>query len=61
MLDDLLKLGAAQVVIKAGDKGAWYADGTERGFFPCYSVPEIDPVGAGDAFCAGARIRTTRW
>jgi 2-dehydro-3-deoxygluconokinase len=53
MLDALLKLGAAQVVVKAGDKGAWYADGTERGFCPCYSVPEIDPVGAGDAFCAG--------
>ena len=28
-------------------------DGTERDFCPCYSVPEIDPVGAGDAFCAG--------
>ena len=53
MLDALLKLGAAQVVVKAGDKGAWYTDGTERGFCPCYSVPEIDPVGAGDAFCAG--------
>jgi 2-dehydro-3-deoxygluconokinase len=53
MLDDLLALGAAQVVVKAGDKGAWYADGAERGFCPCYSVPEIDPVGAGDAFCAG--------
>jgi len=39
--------------LKAGDKGAWYADGAERGFCPCHSVPEIDPVGAGDAFCAG--------
>jgi 2-dehydro-3-deoxygluconokinase len=53
MLDELLKLGPSQVIVKAGDKGAWYADGTERGFCPCYSVPEIDPVGAGDAFCAG--------
>ena len=53
MLDELLKLGPAQVVVKAGDKGAWYADYAERGFCPCYSVPEIDPVGAGDAFCAG--------
>ena len=53
MLDALLSLGPPQVVLKAGDKGAWYADGVERGFCPCHSVPEIDPVGAGDAFCAG--------
>jgi 2-dehydro-3-deoxygluconokinase len=53
MLDALVSLGPPQVVLKAGDKGAWYADGAERGFCPCHSVPEIDPVGAGDAFCAG--------
>jgi 2-dehydro-3-deoxygluconokinase len=53
MLDALISLGPRQVVLKAGDQGAWYADGEERGFCPCYSVPEIDPVGAGDAFCAG--------
>jgi len=53
MLDALLSLGPPQVVLKAGDKGAWYADGAEHGFCPCHSVPEIDPVGAGDAFCAG--------
>jgi 2-dehydro-3-deoxygluconokinase len=53
MLDALLSLGPPQIVLKAGDKGAWYADGTERGFCPCHSVVEIDPVGAGDAFCAG--------
>jgi len=53
MLDELLALGPSQVVIKAGDQGAWYAGKGERGFCPCYSVPEIDPVGAGDAFCAG--------
>ena len=52
MLDALLSLGPPQVVLKAGDKGAWYADGAENGFCPCHSVPEIDPVGAGDAFCA---------
>jgi 2-dehydro-3-deoxygluconokinase len=53
MLDALLSLGPPQVVLKAGDKGAWYADGAEHGFCPCHPVPEIDPVGAGDAFCAG--------
>jgi len=53
MLEALISLGSRQVVLKAGDKGAWYADGLERGFCPCHTVPEIDPVGAGDAFCAG--------
>jgi 2-dehydro-3-deoxygluconokinase len=53
MLAELLKLGPSQVVVKAGEKGAWYADQAERGFCPGYSVREIDPVGAGDAFCAG--------
>ena len=53
MLNALVSLGPPQVVLKAGDKGAWYADGAERGFCPCHPVPEIDPVGAGDAFCAG--------
>ncbi len=53
MLDKLLSLGPSQVVLKAGDQGAWYADAAERGFCPCYPAAEIDPVGAGDAFCAG--------
>ena len=53
MLDALLSLGPPQVVLKAGDKGAWYANAKEHGFCPCHSVQEIDPVGAGDAFCAG--------
>lgn len=53
MFNELLSLGPSQVVLKAGDQGAWYADGAERGFCPCYAAAEIDPVGAGDAFCAG--------
>jgi 2-dehydro-3-deoxygluconokinase len=53
MLEGLRSLGPSQVILKAGDQGAWYADGEERGFCPCFQVPEIDPVGAGDAFCAG--------
>jgi 2-dehydro-3-deoxygluconokinase len=52
-LDELRSLGPAQVVLKGGDKGAWYADGEKRGFCPCFPVMEIDPIGAGDAFCAG--------
>jgi 2-dehydro-3-deoxygluconokinase len=53
MLDRLRNLGPSQVVLKAGDKGAWYLNGDERGFCPSFPVTEIDPVGAGDAFCAG--------
>jgi 2-dehydro-3-deoxygluconokinase len=53
MLDGLRSLGPSQVILKAGDQGAWYADGEKRGFCPCFPVAEIDPVGAGDAFCAG--------
>ncbi|MBV8224724.1 MAG: sugar kinase [Verrucomicrobia bacterium] len=52
-LDALLSLGPAQVILKDGEKGAWYADGKEQGFCPSHPVREIDPVGAGDAFCAG--------
>jgi 2-dehydro-3-deoxygluconokinase len=52
-LDARLSLGPPQIVLKAGDKGAWYGDGAERGFCPCHPVSEIDPVGAGDAFCTG--------
>jgi 2-dehydro-3-deoxygluconokinase len=52
-LDELRSLGPPQVVLKGGDKGAWYADGEKRGFCPCFPVMEIDPIGAGDAFCAG--------
>jgi 2-dehydro-3-deoxygluconokinase len=53
MLDGLRQLGPPQVVLKAGAEGAWYADGETRGFCPCFPAVEIDPVGAGDAFCAG--------
>ena len=53
MLDKMLALGPSQVVLKAGDQGAWFTDRVERGFCPCYPAIEIDPVGAGDAFCAG--------
>jgi len=52
-LDGLRNLGPSRVILKAGDKGAWYVDGEKRGFCPCFPATEIDPVGAGDAFCAG--------
>ena len=49
----LLELGPGQVAIKLGGEGARFADGPRRGTVPPFAVPEVDPVGAGDAFCAG--------
>lgn len=48
-------MGAKYVVVKLGDKGAYYSekDG-ESGEMPCFKVNEIvDTVGAGDGFAAG--------
>jgi Sugar kinases, ribokinase family len=53
MLDRLRELGPKRVAIKLGEKGALFTDGKNRSHLPCFPVPEIDPVGAGDAFCAG--------
>jgi 2-dehydro-3-deoxygluconokinase len=53
MATALLKLGADKVAIKAGNQGAYFADGTSSGLIPPFSVQQIDPIGAGDAFCAG--------
>ncbi|MBV9488704.1 MAG: sugar kinase [Verrucomicrobia bacterium] len=53
MRERLLDLGPAQVAIKLGGEGARFADGQRRGTVPPFMVPEVDPVGAGDAFCAG--------
>jgi 2-dehydro-3-deoxygluconokinase len=49
----LLELGPTQVAIKRGGEGARFADGPRRGTVLPFTVPEVDPVGAGDAFCAG--------
>ena len=49
----LLQLGPTYVAIKAGDQGAYFADGSSHGLIPPFPVREIDPIGAGDAFCAG--------
>jgi 2-dehydro-3-deoxygluconokinase len=49
----LLQLGPKLVAIKAGDQGAYFADGASCGLIPPFPVRQIDPIGAGDAFCAG--------
>ncbi|WP_188688900.1 sugar kinase [Pullulanibacillus camelliae] len=46
--------GAKTVVIKCGEKGAYYSTPCEKGFVESYKVEQvIDPVGAGDGFAAG--------
>ncbi|UOQ48393.1 sugar kinase [Gracilibacillus caseinilyticus] len=49
-----LEAGCDQVVIKLGEKGAYYKSKNKSGFIPPHQVKEvIDPVGAGDGFAAG--------
>jgi 2-dehydro-3-deoxygluconokinase len=49
-------LGAETVVIKLGDKGAYYStnSGADKGHVDGFTVKTVvDPVGAGDGFAAG--------
>lgn len=50
----LLENGAKVVVVKLGEKGAYYATQEESAYVEGYQVNEIvDTVGAGDGFAAG--------
>ncbi|WP_240232625.1 sugar kinase [Devosia lacusdianchii] len=49
---DILARGVRAVVLKQGAAGARYVDGTKDLSVPAFSVEEIDPTGAGDAFGA---------
>ncbi|MFP7478924.1 sugar kinase [Terribacillus saccharophilus] len=50
----LIRNGAKLVVIKLGEAGAFYSDGTHAETIPGYPVDRIvDSVGAGDGFMAG--------
>ncbi len=54
--DSFHALGTETVVIKLGDKGAYYSSnaGKEKGYVEGFSVKMVvDPVGAGDGFAAG--------
>jgi ribokinase len=48
-----LNKGVKIVVIKLGDKGAFYATNNEQEFIPTFAVEAIDTVGAGDGFNGG--------
>lgn len=46
--------GVDSVIVKLGDKGAYWSTGGESGMVPAFPVKKIvDTVGAGDGFAAG--------
>lgn len=48
------EIGPSIVVLKLGEKGAYYYTEGENKFVPPYPVKQVvDPVGAGDGFAAG--------
>lgn len=50
----LLAGGAKTVVVKLGERGAYYRTAAESGYVDGFQVAQIvDPIGAGDAFAAG--------
>ena len=53
LLDVLATYGCGQLVLKRGRDGSCVRVHDVRYEQPAYPVPEVDPVGAGDAFAAG--------
>jgi 2-dehydro-3-deoxygluconokinase len=49
----LLENGTGLVVVKLGEKGAYYQTATTKGYVDGFTVKAVDEVGAGDAFAAG--------
>jgi 2-dehydro-3-deoxygluconokinase len=48
------ELGVETVVVKLGDKGAYYSTADSKGYVESFPVKTVlDPVGAGDGFAAG--------
>lgn len=48
-----IEAGAEQVVIKLGQKGAYYQTTDENGYVAGFTVRVVNEIGAGDAFLAG--------
>ena len=51
-IEELLKRGVREVVVKRGKDGCSFYDGSSETHLPAFSVEEIDPTGAGDCFGA---------
>lgn len=52
----LLRLGAGQVIVTLGSKGAMLYDGSRAESFPAWSVPVEDTTAAGDTFNAAIAV-----
>lgn len=50
-IDGLLKMGAQNVVVTLGEKGALWATPSEMVRVDAMPVKAVDTVGAGDTFC----------
>lgn len=53
IFDALGRSGARMVVITDGSAGSQVFDGRTVRYFPSYSAPTVDTLGAGDAFASG--------
>jgi 2-dehydro-3-deoxygluconokinase len=52
--ETLMSHGAETVIIKIGEKGAYYQTKTDSGYVDGFPVEQVvDPVGAGDGFTSG--------
>jgi 2-dehydro-3-deoxygluconokinase len=52
-VSELLGAGIREVAVKRGDRGATAHTSETQVSKPALRVPVVDPIGAGDAFCAG--------
>jgi sugar/nucleoside kinase (ribokinase family) len=51
-IDELLKRGVKEVVVKRGAQGCSFFDANGETHRPAFKVQELDPTGAGDCFGA---------
>jgi 2-dehydro-3-deoxygluconokinase len=52
--DSLMSPKTQSIIVKLGEKGAYYQTNMESGYVPSFPVEKVvDPVGAGDGFTAG--------
>jgi ribokinase len=56
LADALLALGPRTVILKLGDRGAYYCDGRSRQLYAAYPVDVRDTTAAGDTFNAALAV-----
>jgi 2-dehydro-3-deoxygluconokinase len=57
IIDWAHRLGARNVLLKLGERGAIVSDGTRRETIPGFKVNAVDATGAGDCFCGACLAR----